>query len=254
MSIDPTIIVLADTSFSIGEDQLSLAIATFRRESPAPPVSWGNVSLVNALAVDALHYFHSVIDLIAQQWNNASVIPDWRGLRDTITRYEQYLERITATLQITQEVYPNFDSLRITNYVSEAEHHLKWAATNLTRLAVNQTILNLNTAQTLLEKINQELKEITASATIKSPQILQYIDETRQILEEYQATALSLSIDIEQPAATITANLDMAQQLIAVDAIDDVMPILRETHQLLLDLADTIAREKGINEEVNYSP
>jgi hypothetical protein len=254
MSIDPRIIGLAETSFAIGEDQLSLAIATFRHELPAPPASWGNVSLVNILALDALHSFHSVIDLIAQQWDNASLIPDWRSLRDTITRYEQYLEHVTATLQITQARYPNFDILRVTNYVSEAEHHLLWAATNLTRLAVNQTIHNLNAAQTLLGQINQELTALTASALIKGSQILQYIDETRHTLAEYQATALSLGINIEQSAATITANLDMAQQLTAVDAIEDAMPILRETHQLLLDLADEIAREKVINEEVNYSP
>jgi hypothetical protein len=254
MSIDPTIIELAETSFIRGEDQLSLAIATFRRESPAPPMSWGNVSLVNALALDALHSFHSVIELIAQQWNNSSVIPDWRSLRDTIIRYEQYLEHLTATLQITQAVYPHFDNLRITNYVSEAEHHLKWAATNLSRLAVNETILNLNAAQTLLGEIDQELTELTASALIKGPQILRYIDNTRLTLAEYQATALSLEINIEPSAANITANLDMAQQLTVEDAIDDAMPILRETHQLLLDLADEIAREKGINEEVNYSP
>jgi hypothetical protein len=254
MSIDQAVIELAETSFSVGEDQLSLASATFRGESPAPPVSWGNVSLVNALVLDALHSFHSVIDLIAKQWKNTSVIPDWRSLRDTITRYEQYLEHVTATLQITQALYPNFDDLRVTNYVSEAKHHLMWATANLTRLAVNQTILNLNAAQTLLGTINQELTEITASATVKGPQILQYIDESRETLAEYQATALSLGINIDQPAANITANLDMAQQLTAVDAIEDAMPILRETHQLLLDLADEIAREKGINEEVNYSP
>jgi hypothetical protein len=254
MSIDPPIIALAETSFADGEGRLALAIATFRRESPAPPASWGNTSLVNALALDALHSFHSVIDLIAQQWDNTSLIPDWRSLRDTITRYEQYLEHVTATLQITQAGNPNFDNLRITSYVSEAERYLMWAATNLTRLAINQTILNLNAAQTLLGKINQELTALTASATIKSHQILRYINETRQTLAEYQATAISLGINIEQPAATITANLDTAQQLTAGDTIEDAMPILRETHQLMLDLADDIAREKGINEEVNYSP
>ena len=124
MNIDPPVIVLAETSFAVGEDQLLLAIATFRHELPAPPTSWGNVSLVNALALEALHSFHSVIDLIAQEWDNTSVIADWRSLRDTITRYEQYLRHVTATLQITQAVYPNFDNLRITYYVSVAEHHL----------------------------------------------------------------------------------------------------------------------------------
>jgi hypothetical protein len=54
-------------------------------------------------------------------------------------------------------------------------------------------------------------------------------------------------LDIEQPAANIIANLDTAQQFTEADAVEDAMPILREAHQLLLDLADAIAREKGIN-------
>lgn len=246
--VDSTVIEVAEALFSEGKTQVTLALATFRRESPAPPSSWGNVSLVNALVLDALHSFHLTVDMIAQQWDEASIIPDWRSLQDTITRYEQYLEQITATLQITQTVHPDYDYVQLMNYVSVAERHLTQAAANLTRLSVNQTTQNLNSARALLEEINRELTQITASTTIKGSQVLHFINESRHTLATYQASALSLGLNIEQLAATITANLDFAQQLTETDAVDDTMPLLREAYQLLRDIADEIAREKGINE------
>jgi hypothetical protein len=200
---------------------------------------------VNALVLDALHFFHSTINIITQQWDTSFIIPDWRSLQDSITRYEQYLEHVTATLQITQAIHPNYDYRQVMEHVTMTEHHLIWAAVNLTRLSVNQTTQNLNSARALLSEINRELTQITASATIKGPQILDFIDESRHTLAAYQATALSLGLNIEQPVANITINLDTAQQLTETDAVDEAMPILRETHQLLLDLADEIAREKG---------
>ena len=247
LDIAPSVLELAETLYSTGETHVALAIATFRRESPAPPISWGNVSLVNALALDALHAFHSMIEIIAEQWDDVSILSDWRSLQATITRYEQYLEHVTVTLQITQAVYPNADLMRVMNSISNADQHLTWAAGNLTRLAVNQTTLHLNTARALLVEIQQELPQLTSSATIKGPQILRYITESRATLATYQATATSLGLDIEQSAANIIANLDTAQQFTEADAVEDAMPMLREAHQLLLDLADAIAREKGIN-------
>jgi hypothetical protein len=144
-------------------------------------------------------------------------------------------------------VYPNADVVSVMNSISNADQHLTWAAGNLTRLAVNQTTYHLNAARALLVEIQQELPQLTASATIKGPQILRYITESRATLATYQATATNLGLDIEQPAANIIANLDTAQQFTEADAVEVAMPILREAHQLLLDLADAIAREKGIN-------
>ena len=245
--IDPAIIEQAETAFSTGEVQLTLAVATFREESPALPGSWGNVSLVNALALDALHSFHSMINMIAPQWSDTSIISDWRSLQSTITRFEQYLEHVSAILQFTRALHPNYDYTQVTNYIKKAEDHLTWAASNLTRLSVNQTTLNLNSARALLDKISQETTQITASTLIKRPQILDYINESRQTLAAHEATALSLDLNIDQSVATIAANLDTAQQLTEADTVDDAMPLLRETHQLMLELADEIAREKVIN-------
>ena len=128
-----------------------------------------------------------------------------------------------------------------------AEDHLTWAASNLTRMSVNQTTSNLNSARALLDKISQEATQMTASTLIKRPQILDYINESRQTLAAHETTALSLGLNIDQSVATIAANLDTAQQLTEADTVDDAMPLLRETHQLMLELADEIAREKVIN-------
>jgi hypothetical protein len=252
-NIDPAIIEQAETAFSRGEVKLTLAVATFQKEAPALPASWGNVSLVNALALEALHSFHSMIGIIAPQWSDTSIIPDWWSLQDTLTRYEHYLEHITATLQLTQALQPNYDYTRVTNYVNMAEDHLIWAAANLTRLAVNQTTSNLNSARVILDKISQEVTQMTASIMIKGPQILDYINKSRQTLAAHQATALSLGLNIEQTVTSITTNLDTAQQFTEADAVDDAMPLLRETHQLLLELEEEIAREKVINDSVNNS-
>ncbi len=238
------IVAEAKLNYTAGEELLTLANATLHREAPAPEVTWGNYTLANSLALDAMRQFKAAMTQIMSYWEETDQEADWRELSETIQRAEDFVAKITELVEnIKQEYseYLGYNFTLIDDKLNEASQHLTWAKANMTTLRINMTVSKLGTAKQSLDQISAEVKKIGELIPIQGRRISLFIDEPlKKLVQRIEALAKVLKKNLSEQVAAVMYKLHEAETLVHSGDLKGAMSAIQEAHRMLMELAEEV--------------
>jgi len=238
------IVAEAKLNYTTGEELLTLANATLHREAPAPEVTWGNYTLANSLALDAMHQFKAAMVQIMKHWEETDQEADWRELSETIQRAEDFVAMITELVEkIKQEYseYLGYNFTLIEDKLNEASQYLTWAKANMTTLRINMTVSKLGTAKQSLDQISAEVKKIGELIPIQGRRISLFIEEPlKKLLQHIDALAKVARAGEREQVAVVMYKIHEAENLVHSGDLKGAISAIQEAHRLLMELAEEV--------------
>jgi hypothetical protein len=238
------IVAEAKLNYTTGEELLTLANATLHREAPAPEVTWGNYTLANSLALDAMHQFKAAMAQIMRHWEETDQEVDWRELSETIQRAEDFVAKITELVEKIKQEYSEYlvyNFTLIDDKLNEASQQLTWAKANMTTLRINMTVSKLGTAKQSLDQISAEVKKIGELIPIQGRRISLFIDEPlKNLVQRIEALAKVLKKNLSEQVAAVMYKIHEAEKLVHSGDLKGAMSAIQEAHRMLMELAEEV--------------
>jgi hypothetical protein len=238
------IVAEAKLNYTTGEELLTLANATLHREAPAPEVTWGNYTLANSLALDAMHQFKAAMAQIMRHWEETDQEVDWRELSETIQRAEDFVAKITELVEKIKQEYSEYlvyNFTLIDDKLNEASQQLTWAKANMTTLRINMTVSKLGTAKQSLDQISAEVKKIGELIPIQGRRISLFIDEPlKNLVQRIEALAKVLKKNLSEQVAVVMYKIHEAEKLVHSGDLKGAMSAIQEAHRMLMELAEEV--------------
>jgi hypothetical protein len=238
------VVAEAKLNYTTGEELLTLANATMHREAPAPEVTWGNFTLANNLALDAMRQFKAAMAQIMTYWEETDQEADWRELSEAIQRAEDFVAKITELVEnIKQEYseYLGYNFTLIDEKLNEASQHLTWAKANMTTLRINMTVSKLGTAKQSLDQISAEVKKIGELIPIQGQRISLFIDEPlKELIQHIERLARVLKKNLSEQIAEAVYKIHEAESLVHSGDLKGAMSAIQEAHRMLMELAEEV--------------
>jgi uncharacterized protein YqgV (UPF0045/DUF77 family) len=238
------VVAEAKLNYTTGEELLTLANATLHGEEPAPEVTWGNYTLANSLALDAMRQFKAAMTQIITLWEETDQEADWRELSEAIQRSEDFVAKITELVEKIKQEYSEFLSYNFTlidEKLNEASQQLAWAKANMTTLRINLTVTKLGTAKQSLDQISAEVKKIGELIPIQGRRISLFIDEPlKKLIQRIEALAKVLKKNLSEQVAAVMNKIHEAENLVLSGDLKDAMSAIQEAHRMLMELAEEV--------------
>jgi len=239
-----SVVAEAKLNYTTGEELLRLANATLHREAPAPEVTWGNYTLANKLALDAMRQFKAAMAQIMTYWEETDQEVDWRELSEAIQRAEDFVAKITELVENIKQEYSDYLSYNFTlidEKLNEASQHLTWAKANMTTLRINMTVSKLGTAKQSLDQIAAEVKKISELIPIQGRRISLFIDEPlKNLIQRIEVLAEVLKKNLSEQIAAVMYTIHEAETLVHSGDMKGAMSAIQEAHRMLMALAEEV--------------
>jgi uncharacterized protein YqgV (UPF0045/DUF77 family) len=238
------VVAAAKQNYTTGDELLTLANATLHREAPAPEETWGNYTLANKLALDAMRQFKAAMAQILRYWDETDHEADWHELSAAIQRAEDFVATITELVEkikLEYSEYLGYNFTLIDEKLNEASQHLTWAKANMTTLRINMTAIKLDTAKQSLDQISAEVKKISELIPIQGRRISLFIDEPlKELIQRIEALAKVLKKDLSEQVAAVMYKIHEAENLVHSGDLKGAMSAIQEAHSMLMELAEEV--------------